>query len=486
MRRSLTIGLVLLTAVALMAGAAQADKVKHPSELKYPKLELKTPEYEELTFDNGMTGFILEDHEVPVVYISMLIGTGRVPREKLGVSGLTSWTIRNGGSENWSADRINEELEFVDAYVEFGGGGGGGGMMRRRGGGGDGRSTSVTVSCLKKDLPMCLEILGELLVRPLLPEDKMELRRETMLENIRRENDEPRRIATRELNKVLYGDHPKAWTATEETVTAITRDDLVDFHGTYFRPNNTIVGISGDVTKEEITGLLDEALADWERADVVIEPEPELSLTFEPSVNYAYKDIDQGVIMIGHLGINSSDESRPAVDIVNFILGGGSFTSRITQKVRTDEGLAYAAYSSFSHDPWTYGTFVASSQTRSDATARAAGLIVDLIEEMRDDGPTQEEFDNARDAYLNKQVFEYDSKSAVVGRLVQLKWQGRPLDTPERDVAAIENLTLDDVKAAAAEYLHPEGLTMLFVGDQEKFEQPLSNFGEVNIIELSE
>jgi predicted Zn-dependent peptidase len=484
MKRFATIGLVLFVTV-LFAGAAQAEKVKHPSELQYPDLELKTPEYEEVAFENGMTGFIIEDHEVPLVYISMLFDIGRPDPGKVGIGSLTPWTIRNGGSEEWPGDRINEELEFVDAYVEFGGGGGG--MFGRRGGGGGGgRSTSVTVSCLKKDLPMCLEILGELLVRPTLPEEKLELRRETMLENIRRENDEPRRIASREFGKIVYGDHPMAWRATEETVTAITRDDLVGFHGAFYRPSNCIVGISGDVTKDEIVGMLDEALADWAPAEVVIEPEPELPLRFEPSVNYAYKDIDQGVIYIGHLGMNSRDDQRPAVQIMNFILGGGSFTSRITQKVRTDEGLAYAAYSYYSSDPWTYGVFVASSQTRSDATARAAGLIVDLISEMKEDGPTEEEFEKARDSYLNRQVFDYDSKTAVVNRLVQLKWQGRPLDTPERDIAAIEALTLDDVKAAAAEYLHPDGLTMLFVGDQDRFEQPLSNFGEVNVIVLPE
>ena len=482
MKKILTIGLVLLVAV-LFAGAAQAEKVKHPSKLKYPKLEMTTPEYEEIEFENGMDGFIIEDHEVPVVYISMLFGTGRPAQEKFGVGGMTSWTVRNGGSEEWPGDRINEALEFVDAYVEFGGGGGG---MGRRGGGSDGRSTSVTVNCLKKDLPLCLEILDELLVRPTLPEEKLELRRETMLENIRRENDEPRRIASREFSSALFGDHPKAWRATEETVSAVTRDDLVEFHQTFFRPNNCIVGISGDVTKDEITGLLDEALADWETADVAIEPEPELPVAFAPSVHYAYKDIDQGVIMIGHLGLNSRDEQRPAVQIVNFILGGGSFTSRITQKVRTDEGLAYAAYSYYTHDPWTYGTFAASSQTRSDATARAASLIVDIIADMQAEGPSEEEFENARDAYLNRQVFDYDSKAGLVGRLVQLKYQGRPLDTPERDIETIENLTLDDVKAAAAEYLHPDGLTMMFVGNQEEFEQPLSNFGEVHVIELPE
>jgi zinc protease len=484
MKRVITVGLVLLLA-ALFVGAAQAAKVKHPSELKYPELELKTPEHEELEFANGMTGFIIEDHEVPIVYISMLFGTGRPDPSKVGIGNLTPWTIRNGGSEEWPGDRINEALEFVDAYVEFGGGGGG--MFGRRGGGGgDGRSTTVTVNCLKKDLPLCLEILDELLVRPTLPEDKMELRRETMLEDIRRENDEPRRVAGREFNKLLFGDHPKAWTPTAETVSSISRDDLVQFQSRFYRPNNCIVGISGDVTKDEIMGLLDGALADWMPADTIIAPEPEFDLKFEPSVNYIYKDIDQGVITIGHPGLNSRDENRPAVEIVNFILGGGSFTSRITQKVRTDEGLAYAAYSYYTDDPWTYGTFAASSQTRSDATARAAGLIVDLISDMRDNGPTEEEFENARDVYLNRQVFDYDSTAAIVNRLVQLKWQGRPLDTPERDIETIEHLTLEDVKAAAAEYLHPEGLTMLFVGDQSKFEQPLSNFGEVHVIELPE
>ena len=112
--------------------------------------------------------------------------------------------------------------------------------------------------------------------------------------------------------------------------------------------------------------------------------------------------------------------------------------------------------------------------------------MVDIIAEMQAEGPSEEEFENARDAYLNRQVFDYDSKSSIVSRLVQLKWQGRPLDTPERDIEAIENLTLEDVKAAAAEYLHPDGLTMMFVGNQEEFEQPLSNFGDVNTIELSE
>jgi len=481
MRRTLMIALVLVAAV-LIACPAMAGRVKHPSELEFPDLTVEPLDYEELTFENGMTGFFVEDHEVPVVDIYMLIPVSAPPREKTGLAGLTSWAVRNGGSENWPAERINEELEFVAASVEFGGGGGG--MF----GGGrsvsSSRAVTVRVNYLKKDLDLCLEILGDLLAHPVFPEEQIELRKSTMLEDIRRENDDPRGIANRELRKILYGDHPMAWRSTVETVEGLTRDDVAWFYGQYYHPNTAIIGISGDVTQDEITAKLDAALAGWQPANVVLEPEPEIELTYEPGVYYVEKELNQGVILIGHLGMNSLDENRIPVSIMNFVLGGGSFTSRITQKVRTDEGLAYSAYSQYGHDAFGYGLFRASSQTKAEATGRATTLIIDLIRQMQEEGPTQDEFDRAVDSSINNRVFENDSKAGVVTRLVTYKFQGRPLDTSERDLETLTNLTLEDVKAAAAEYLHPDGLVILVVGDEELFDQPMSHFGEVQVIEL--
>lgn len=470
MKRVLTVCIVLAAAALLAACPAGAAKVKRPGELRYPKLEMEPPSYEQVEFDNGMHGFFIEDHEVPIVNIYMLVTTNRDPADKTGLGDLATWSIRNGGGTNWDADRINDELEFVDARLEM-----------RTGL----HSASIMVDCLKKDLPMCLEILGDLLVSPALPDDKIELRRETMLEDIRRENDDPRRLAYREFDKLVYGDHPMGRRPTEATVSAITRDDIAAYQETFFRPNNTIIGISGDVTLDEVTGLLDGALAGWVPAEVMVEPEPPLELTFKPSVNYIYKDVSQGVILIGHLGANSHDPNLPAIQIMDYILGGGSFTSRITQRVRTDEGLAYAAYSEYGDNAFTYGVFTASSQTRADATARAIALIEEIIRDMQENGPTQDELDRAIDTYLNKHVFDYDSKQAVVRELVRLAWEGRPLDTPEREVEAIGKLTVDDVKTVAARYLHPDGLTVLVVGNADEFDQPLSNFGKVNVIELN-
>jgi zinc protease len=491
MRNRLALAAVLGLA-ALAVAWPQAAGAKNPRDLTFPTITVEAPAYQEIALSNGMTGFFLEDHEIPIVEISLLVSTSRAPREKTGLGDLATWCIRNGGTTAWPADRINEELEFVAAQIEFGGGGRRGGSMRTSplvaptGSPGGGQSVSVRLNCLTKDLDLCLTILGDLLQNPAFPENSIELRKGMMLENIRRENDEPRGVAFREIRKILYGDHPMAWRATEETVNAISRNDLVAYHRAFFRPNNVLVGVSGDVTKDEIVAALEKAFGGWEAAPVTIEPEPDLALSFTPSVSYVRKDINQAVICMGHLGLNRHDENRPAVTLMNYILGGGSFSSRIMQRVRSDEGLAYDASSYYGDDPWTYGTFMATSQTKNDAVGRAATLMIDIIKEMRDRGPTAEELATARDAYLNAQAFEYESKARVVQQLVRLKWEGMPLDTPKRDVEAIEKLTLDDLKRAAAEYLHPDGMAILFVGDESKFDMPLSTFGEVRTIELPE
>lgn len=469
MKKTVILGTVLAGLLALPALPAGAAKVKHPSDLTYPKIRLAPPAYEEIEFANGTAGFFIEDHEIPVIDIHILVSVNRSPRDKAGLNDLAAWVIRNGGSESWPADRVNDELEFVAASLEFWGGP---------------RSCGIHMNCLTKDLPLCLSVLADLLTHPVFPDDKIELRRETMLENMRRENDQPRTVAAREFRRVVYGEHPMGHEATEESVKAITREDIVAFHKAFFHPNNAIIGISGDISRDEIVAALGESFRGWDSSPVTLIRDPEMKLRYEPSVNYAYKDLHQAVIMIGHLGLNSHDSNRPAVRIMNFILGGGSFASWITQRVRTDEGLAYWARSSYSDDPWNYGLFTASSQTRSEAAARAMSLIIELIERMKNEGPTEEEVETAKDRYLNSHVFDYESKSGVVSRLVRLRWEQMPLDTPERQIEAIGNLTVDDIRKAAQEYLHPEGLTILVVGDESRLDQPLSNFGEVNAIEL--
>ena len=154
------------------------------------------------------------------------------------------------------------------------------------------------------------------------------------------------------------------------------------------------------------------------------------------------------------------------------------------RQIRSDEGLAYSARSSYRDSPWGYGLFTGSCQTRSDAAMRALTLLIEQIEKMKTEGPSAEEVANARDAIVNQHVFEYESSSGIVNRMVWFDITGQPLDTIEREFAVYQAVELEDVQRAGSEYLHPGDLTILVVGNQELFDRPLSDFGEVNVIEI--
>jgi predicted Zn-dependent peptidase len=270
-----------------------------------------------------------------------------------------------------------------------------------------------------------------------------------------------------------------------ETVSGLTRDDVAEFHRKYVRPNNAVIGITGDLTREEAFELLSGLAAAWEAGgeEPVV---PAMEYELKPSVNYIYKDVNQAYIFAGHMGLNSANEDRPLVDIMNYILGGGSFTSWITQRIRSDEGLAYSARSSFMSTPWGYGLFTGSCQTRSDAAMRALTLLIEQIDKMNTEGPSTEEVANAKDAIVNQHVFEYESTSRIVNRTVWFDLTGQPLDMVERELAVYQSAGLDDVRRAGSEYLHPNDLTILVVGNADLFDRPLSDFGEVNVIEIEQ
>ena len=290
-KKGFVIFLAAVLAVSFTSLVFAGDR-PHPSKLKYKPLTVKMPEMSEITFSNGLNGIFIEDHEIPVVDVVLLVKTYFPDKGKYGLSDMAQWVIRNGGTQTWPADKLNDELEFLAASIEVYGGN---------------LSTTLAFNCLKKDLPQILGIFADLVMNPAFPDDKVEMKRGTMIEDIRRKNDEPRQVSRREFAKLIYQDHPYSWEETTESVNAITRDDLVDFHSKYFHPNNAIVGISGDVTKDEITAALEDAFSAWGTAAVTIPKVPEIQAEPAPSVSYAYMDINQAYISIGHQGINAND-----------------------------------------------------------------------------------------------------------------------------------------------------------------------------------
>lgn len=467
--KSRTVTAVLVTSAMLLCAAA-ASTAKVPKQIKFPPLEFSTPKVDTLVFSNGLHGYLLEDHEIPVIDVIVEFRAGFPAEDKTGLNEVAGWALRNAGTKNFSKETLDQELEFVGATIESYG---------------TPRMGEIMANFLAKDTDKVLEMFADIITSPAFDPAKIDLQKKSTIEEIRRKADDPNRLAYREFSKLVYRNHPAGREATAKTVSRITPDDAAAFHARYVRPNNAVIGISGDITREEAIAKIEKYLGSWRpggEAPVI----PEMKYENAASVNYIYKDLNQAYIFVGHMGINSADPNVPLTNLMDWVLGSGSFSSWIVKRVRSDEGLAYNAGTDFGSDPWGYGLFTAYSQTRTDAAMRALAIIIEEITRMKNQGPSEEEVKTARDSYVNKQVFDYESSSRVIDRMVWYDLGGLPLDTLEREFKVYQSATVDQVARVAGQYLHPDGLTILVIGNQDLFDRPLSDLGRVNVIELEQ
>jgi predicted Zn-dependent peptidase len=310
------------------------------------------------------------------------------------------------------------------------------------------------------------------------------MEKQKTIEAIRRQNDDPSNIARRELRKVVYGSHPYGRSPTIDTINRIKRDDLIQFHKKYFRPNNVIMGIAGDFDKEELIKKIEEFFKDWKQENVDFPDVPKIKENFEKSVNLAFKDTNQSVIRMGHLGIRQNNPDYYAVMVMDDILGGGSFTSRLMKEVRSDRGLAYSIWSVFAAGKLDLGIFAAGCETKSESTYEVITLMQNIIEGMRKSLVSDEELQVAKEAIINSFIFGFISNMQVVSQRINIQYYNLPGDYLEKYRENIAGVTKDDILRVAKKYLHPDKLTLVVVGDDKKFDKPLSELGEVKNIKL--
>jgi len=456
-----------LVVLLLIASAIQAQTYK---DLKFKPLEFKPPAVDRVELPNGMILFLAEDHELPVVNISARIRTGSIyePADKVGLADLTGTVMRTGGTKNRTAEEINEELEFMASTVETSIGD---------------ESGSAGLFTLKKNLDKSLEIFADVLMNPIFAEDKVELAKAKALEYIRRRDDSPQGIAQREFEKLVYGKmHPLARTPEIETVNRIKREDLVAFHQKYFHPNVVMLGITGDFNKAEMIEKIEKAFAGWERAKVEY-PEVELADTSaKSSIALFDKDINQTNLIIGHLGTKVTNPDYPAIRVMDMILGGGGFTSRLYKRVRNDEGLAYGIWSSYDPGFRDYGVFQIVLQTKTESTREAISSVLEELKRLTQEEVSDEELQIAKDQYLNSFIFRFDTREKIVQRKMLYEYYGLPPDFLETLRDKILKVTKEDILQAARQYLHPDHLVILAVGDRNQIEKDLAALGPVNIL----
>jgi zinc protease len=462
--------LPLLIAWTSSPAAAQ----KHYTDLAFPPLrELKVPEVERVELPNGLALYLLEDHSLPKVEGIALVHTGSrfEPAEKVGLASILGQVLRTGGSTSRPGEEIDRALEDVGAVVETDIGV---------------SSGRASIFALRDHLPLVLEILGEILTSPALPEDKIELAKVQERTGVARRNDDVNGIASREFGKLLYGpDSPYARTTEYRTLSAVTRDDLVAFHRRYFLPNRTLLGLWGDFDKKEVRALVERVFGKWQRGPAADEAAPEVDISREGSVNLVSKgDVNQSQIRVGHLGGRVDDPDYYALTVMSEILGGG-FSSRLFQTIRSQRGLAYRVSASWNAAYDHPGSFVVASATKSESTIETLRAILEEVERITREPVTEDELALAKDGILNSFVFNFDSKGEIVSRMMNYDYFGYPHDFLATYQTRIGAVTAADVLRAAEAHLHPEALVLLAVGNDHDFEAPLASLGTVRSIDIS-
>ena len=471
--RSLSITAIATVAALLVSSSAATAQVKDYRDIKAPALRsFSAVQPKRIVLPNGMVIFLQEDHELPLIRGSARIrgGSRDVPAAKAGLGYLYGGSWRTGGTEKYSGDQLDELLEARAARLETSGGE---------------DSTNVSLNVLKDDFDTVFPLFVDLLRNPAFRQDKIDLAKTQLNTAISRRNDDASNITTREALRIGYGaDSPYARQAEYSTVASITREDLLEFHKRFVHPNNIILGLVGDFDSAKMEQTLRNAFASLPRGPQA-PAAPAVATQPKPGIYFVAKsDVNQSNIALVAPGTTRNNPDYYALLVMNEILGGG-FSGRLMNHLRTQRGLAYGVSGGVGSE-WDHpGLFRGWIGTKSGSTLEAVEAMRAEVRDLVEKPYATDELSAAKDAILNAFVFTMDSKFKVLLQAMTLEFYGYPADWYRRYVAGVEKVTADDVARVAKQYVNPNQLAVLVVGNEKEFEKPLSSLGTVTPIDIT-
>lgn len=447
-------------ALALPAFAAE-DIPAHPSRLEFAPLKYDPPESDQYRHElpNGAVAYLVEDHELPLIGVGLTVRVGgyMTGDDEVGLASFTGSQMRSGGTTSISARDFDEEAAFLATQIGSSIGS---------------TSGSASVNTLTKNLERSLEMFFDMLKNPGFDAQRLELSRAQALQSMERRNDNTGGIAGREWRRLMRS--PEFFTArssTKATIEGVSIEKMQALHQAYYRPENFIFAVAGDFDTDDMLKRLGEAMKmDWPGGnDVASIPKP--SHTPKPGVFMVHKEdpnLNQAQVRIGHLGIERSNPDHIAVGVMNDILGGSGFTSRITTRVRSDEGLAYSARSAFPAGTYYPGAFTASFQSQNPRCAQAASIVLEEMRRIREEKVTAEELETSKNSAIEVFPRYFATAGQVAGTFAGDEYTKREKGywTNYRD--RISDVTIDDVLRVAQKYLKPEAVAILAVGNTDE------------------
>ncbi|MBU2529626.1 MAG: insulinase family protein [Elusimicrobia bacterium] len=459
--------LILGSSLVVFASSLHAVKPRLP---KSKPLAFSPPQGARYTLKNGMIVYILKDNTLPIINISAKIKTGKIydTEDKIGLAELTADLLKDGGTLKYKPEEIDEILEFSGASISSR-------IFMEEG--------EVAMRCLSKDFKKVFNIYSDVLMNPTFNDDKLKLFKDDTLEGIRRRNDKPDSQAQREAIRMFYGkNHPYGWRTEPETIEAINKEDLKNFHSNFYKPNNIILAVSGDFKNEkEILENLNTAFSSWKQGKVNFPVIPEAKIKAERNIYFIEKDIAQTFIVLIQKGIKRHDPIEFPLSVANQILGGGSFSSRLTNEIRTKRGLAYTVYSYFAKRP-DYGYFFAYCGTKPETYSQALEEMLKQFQLMKEKTVSAKELNIAKSSIINSFVFRFPTPFSLMEERASYELYGYSKDYLDNYTKEMAKTTQDSVLEASKKILDPDNAMLFVIGNSKKFDKPLSTFGKVTVL----
>lgn len=437
-------------------GVSASELPARPEQIAFSPLKFEPPKAAEYrhTLSNGVPVYMAPSREFPLVNIAMSFkgGSDLDPPEIVGLASATGAMMRRGGTTTVSPQELDERLDFLAALASTACGA---------------WASNATLNSLSTNLDESLALFMDMVRHPGFDPAKLEIWKGEALEAMKQRNDDAAPILAREWAALLYGrDHFSARQMTKASLDRITPERMREMHAKIFHPGNMIVAVSGDFEPSDMLARLEKAVgkeSGWAAGPPVADP-PKPTATFEPGLYHIEKDIPQGRVFIGLRGIERDHPDFFPMLVLNDVLGGGGFTSRITKRVRSDEGLAYSAGSAFLPEVWFPGEWRASFQSKNPTVALATKLVFEEMERVRSQPISDEELVTSINSFVETFPRNFESKAGMLNLFVTDEWTSRPADYWQTWREKVKSVTKEDLQRVAQAYLDPTKVAIFVVG----------------------
>lgn len=407
---------------------------------------------------NGLTVLYVERHELPIVMATMLIKASPLQEnaEKGGTAYITSKMLSEG-TETRKATDISREIDFIGASLDTAV---------------NDDFTTVSLSVLKKDVDKGFDLFSDCVLHPSFPADELVRKKELLKGSLKQKEEDPSFVASKEFAKDIFEDFPygRLVEGTLQSIGAIERADVLNFYGSFYRPENAILTVVGDLSREELDKLLNRSFALWKTtgADNGSTVDPKLPPVLKgPRVEVIDRDVTQASILFGYVGIARDNPDYYAVQVMNYIFGGGGFSSRLMKVIRDEMGLTYSINSFFAATKYP-GRFEVEVQTKNESAGRVIDEMLKQMRLMKAESISNQELQDAKDYLIGSFPRRLETVRKTADFIAAVQYYRLGDDYIDRYKDYVAKVTKEDVHRVARKYLDDENYVLVIVGNKKK------------------